>query len=74
VVDTGMQALIRATPPASFPDVARFRRTAEEDAFATPAWVARWILEWCVDPSTRLVPATGRGSVAFRVPDPATEG
>ncbi len=74
VVDTGMQALIRATPPDAFPDVARFRRLADEDAFATPAWVARWILEWCVDPDTRLVPDPGRGSVAVRVPDPPGGG
>ena len=70
VVDTDMQALIRSTPESAFPDVARFHRLREEGAFATPEWVARWILERCVDPSTRVVPGPDRGSVAFRVPDP----
>jgi len=70
VVDTDMQALIRATPETSFPDVARFHRMRDDGEFATPEWVARWILEWCVDPATRLRPGPGEGSVAFRVPDP----
>ena len=70
VVDTGMQALIRSTPPSSFPDVDRFLQMADENAFATPEWVAGWILEWCVDPVSRLVPEAGRGSVSVRVPDP----
>jgi NAD(P)-dependent dehydrogenase (short-subunit alcohol dehydrogenase family) len=74
VVDTAMQALIRSTPEAAFPDVGRFHRLAADDAFATPDWVAKWILEWCVDPATRLVPDVGRGSVGVRVPDPASEG
>jgi len=69
VVDTGMQALIRSTPPSSFPDVERFQQLADEDEFATPEWVARWILEWCVDPVTRLTPDAGRGSVSLRIPD-----
>ena len=72
VVDTDMQALIRSTPEASFPDVERFHRLADEDAFATPAQVARWILERCVDPVTRLAPDAGRGSVVARVPEPGT--
>jgi len=70
VVDTGMQGLIRSTPQSSFPDVGRFQQLADEDAFATPDWVARWILEWCVDPVTRITPDAGRGSVSLRVPDP----
>ena len=69
VVDTDMQALVRATPGSSFPDVARFHRLHDEGRLASPAWVARWILEACVDPATRLRPAAGRGSVAWRVPD-----
>ena len=40
----------------------------DEGAFATPAWVARWILERCVDPATRLAPDAGRGSVASGSP------
>lgn len=70
VVDTDMQALIRATPEAMFPDVGRFLRLADEGGFATSAWVARWILDRCVDPGTRLMPEPGRGSVAYRVPGP----
>ena len=74
VVDTDMQALIRATPESAFPDVGRFHRLGADGAFATPAWVARSILESCVDPATRLRPAPGGGSVAFRVPDPPRAG
>ena len=70
VVDTDMQAAIRATPEKVFPDVARFRRLLDDDAFLTPAWVGACILERCVDPATRWVPEPGRGAVHFRVPDP----
>jgi NAD(P)-dependent dehydrogenase (short-subunit alcohol dehydrogenase family) len=70
VVDTGMQALIRSTPAESFPDVDRFRRLADDGAFATAAWVAACILERCVVPATRWEPEPGQGSVRFRVPDP----
>jgi benzil reductase ((S)-benzoin forming) len=74
VVDTDMQARIRATPEEDFPDVARFRRLHDEGAFLTPAWVGACILERCVDPATRWVPEPGRGAVHFRVPDPASGG
>ena len=73
VVDTDMQARIRATPEERFPDVARFRRLLDEDAFLTPAWVGACILERCVDPATRWVPEPGRGAVHFRVPDPGPD-
>jgi NAD(P)-dependent dehydrogenase (short-subunit alcohol dehydrogenase family) len=69
VVDTDMQALTRATSESSFPDVERFRRLRDDGGLASPTWVARWILEACVDPATRLRPDPGRGSVAYRVPD-----
>ena len=69
VVDTDMQALIRSTPASSFPDVARFHRLRDEDGLASPGWVARGILEACVDPATRRRPDPGRGSVVHRVPD-----
>ncbi len=69
VVDTDMQALIRSTPEADFPDVARFRRLGKEGAFATPDRVAACILERCLDPTTRWVAEAGRGAVHFRVPD-----
>jgi hypothetical protein len=62
--------MIRSTPPSSFPDVGRFQQLADEDAFATSEWVAWWILQWCVDPVSRLIPGAGRGSVSVRVPDP----
>ncbi len=70
VVDTDMQALIRATPGTRFPDVARFHRLHDEGAFLTPDRVAACILERCLDPATRLHPVAGAGSVRFRVPDP----
>jgi benzil reductase ((S)-benzoin forming) len=70
VVDTDMQALIRATPARSFPDVERFLRVHADGSFATPDHVARCIVERCIDSATRLMPGPGQGSVAFRVPDP----
>ncbi|HEY5109974.1 MAG TPA: SDR family NAD(P)-dependent oxidoreductase, partial [Acidimicrobiales bacterium] len=69
VVDTDMQALIRATPADAFPDVARFHRLHAEDAFLTPAWVGECIVERCLDPATRWLPEDGRGAVRFRVPE-----
>jgi NAD(P)-dependent dehydrogenase (short-subunit alcohol dehydrogenase family) len=69
VVDTDMQALIRAMPSDRFPDVARFRLIHDQGAFSTPAWVGACILERCLDPATRWVPEPGRGAVHFRVPD-----
>lgn len=70
VVDTDMQALIRATPEERFPEVAKFHRIKDEAAFAPPSWVAACILERCLDPDTRWLPEPGHGSVQFRVPDP----
>ncbi|MEO8299839.1 MAG: SDR family NAD(P)-dependent oxidoreductase [Burkholderiales bacterium] len=40
VVDTGMQAVIRATPAADFPSVQRFIDLKHNDALASPAQVA----------------------------------
>jgi NAD(P)-dependent dehydrogenase (short-subunit alcohol dehydrogenase family) len=74
VVDTDMQALIRATSPEAFPDVDRFLRLHREGSFATADWVAGCILERCVDPGTRWEPESGRGSVRFRVPDDPRRG
>lgn len=45
VVDTDMQALIRATPSARFPSVARFHELQATDAFNSPGWVGACILE-----------------------------
>lgn len=45
VVDTDMQAQIRATPPARFPGVARFHDLKAREAFNSPAWVGRQLLD-----------------------------
>ena len=70
VVDTGMQAEVRAAPESVFPAGERFRRLHRDGSLASPGWVARCIVERCVDPATRLEPDPGRGAVVFRVPDP----
>jgi NAD(P)-dependent dehydrogenase (short-subunit alcohol dehydrogenase family) len=53
VIDTDMQARIRATPPERFPDVARFAAMKRENAFNTPAFVARHLLALAFDPAAR---------------------
>lgn len=45
VVDTDMQASIRATPPEVFPHVERFLDLARTDSFNTPEWVADHLIE-----------------------------
>ena len=44
LVDTDMQAAIRAADEHSFPQVERFRRAAAQHAFNSPAWVAEHLL------------------------------
>jgi NAD(P)-dependent dehydrogenase (short-subunit alcohol dehydrogenase family) len=44
LVDTDMQAAVRAATEASFPTVERFRRAKQENHFNTPGWVASHIL------------------------------
>jgi benzil reductase ((S)-benzoin forming) len=44
VVDTDMQAVIRATPASEFPALDRFLALARDDAFNSPAWVADQLL------------------------------
>jgi NAD(P)-dependent dehydrogenase (short-subunit alcohol dehydrogenase family) len=44
LVDTDMQAAIRAADECDFPEVERFRRVAADDQFNSPAWVAEQIL------------------------------
>jgi benzil reductase ((S)-benzoin forming) len=44
VVDTDMQAAIRATPAADFPSLDRFLALARDDAFNSAAWVADQVL------------------------------
>jgi benzil reductase ((S)-benzoin forming) len=50
VVDTGMQAAIRATPAEQFPAVERFHQLKRDDAYNSPAWVADHILRLVDDP------------------------
>ena len=64
LVDTEMQAAIRATDPASFPQVDRFRRAATEHRFNSPAWVAEHILALAFGPQPP-------GRVIVRIPDQA---
>ena len=64
LVDTDMQAAIRATDRASFPQVDRFRRAATEHRFNSPAWVAAHILALAFGPERP-------GTVVVRVPDQA---
>jgi benzil reductase ((S)-benzoin forming) len=45
IVDTDMQALIRDTDAADFPEVARFRQMKADGSFNSPAWVAERLLE-----------------------------
>jgi NAD(P)-dependent dehydrogenase (short-subunit alcohol dehydrogenase family) len=69
VVDTDMQVLIRSTPAESFPDVRRFRRRHEDQAFNAPSWVARFIIDQCLDGADRPETADHVSSVRLRVPD-----
>jgi benzil reductase ((S)-benzoin forming) len=64
LVDTDMQASVRASDEAAFPAVERFRRAAHEHRFNSPAWVADHILALAFGP-TRPGPDT----VTIRVPD-----
>ena len=61
IVDTDMQATIRATPAEVFPLVDRFVGFKEAGAFNSPAWVAARILE--------LVRGPRREEVVIRIPD-----
>ncbi len=67
LVDTDMQAAIRATDERDFPQVERFRRLAVEHRFNSPAWVADHILAIAFggdDP----------GQVTVRIPEQPTHG
>jgi len=61
VVDTDMQAAIRATDESKFPEVSRFRRLRADGAFNSPPWVAEHLLGLAFGDS-----AAGR--VRLRVP------
>ncbi len=63
LVDTDMQALIRATPAEAFPRVEQFRQRAESGAFNSTAWVADHILAAAFDPAAEPV------DTVWRIPD-----
>lgn len=63
VIDTDMQALIRATPAERFPEAPRFVERKRAGRFNTPALVAAHILAIAFDPAAR--PA----EVCVRLPD-----
>lgn len=63
VVDTAMQAVIRATPSDRFPDVARFHERKANDAFNSAGYVADEILAIAFDPERMP------DSVALRIED-----
>jgi benzil reductase ((S)-benzoin forming) len=63
VVDTDMQASIRATPAARFPEAPRFIELAREGRFNSPQFVADRLLALAFDPAAR--PA----GVCVRLPD-----
>jgi NAD(P)-dependent dehydrogenase (short-subunit alcohol dehydrogenase family) len=62
VVDTEMQAAIRATPAERFPSVERFKEMKRADAYNTPAWVADHIVALMDHPAPDL-------PLVQRVPD-----
>jgi hypothetical protein len=61
VVDTDMQAEIRSTPAGRFPTVERFHDLKAREAFNSPAWVARQLLD--------LAFGDVRPPLAWRIPD-----
>jgi benzil reductase ((S)-benzoin forming) len=61
IVDTDMQATIRATPAEVFPVVDRFIGFKERDEFNSPAWVAQQVLD--------LVGGPKRDDVVVRIAD-----
>ncbi len=70
VVDTDMQAEVRAAPEEVVPAVERFRELHRHGRFNSPEWVAAYILEHCWPPvlDAPTDPADA-GPVAVRVPD-----
>lgn len=63
VIDTDMQALIRATSADRFPDVSRFVDLKRRNDFNSPRFVADALLDLAFDPSQRT------SEVALRLPD-----
>jgi benzil reductase ((S)-benzoin forming) len=54
LVETRMHDQIRASSPADFPEVERFRRVKEEARYSSPAWVASHLLALVFDPERRV--------------------
>jgi benzil reductase ((S)-benzoin forming) len=69
LVDTDMQAAIRATSLSDFPEGPRFRRAAEENQFNSPAWIAEHLLALAFAPGGDQ--ERERRDVVVRVPDQA---
>jgi len=67
LVDTDMQAAVRAADVASFPEVERFRRAAAEHRFNSPAWVGSHLLALAFGDERT-------DSVSVRVPDQPAAG
>lgn len=63
VVDTDMQATIRATPESRFPDAPRFHALKRAGTFNSPRFVADQLLAIAFDPARRPE------EVALRLPD-----
>jgi NAD(P)-dependent dehydrogenase (short-subunit alcohol dehydrogenase family) len=74
LVDTDMQAAIRAASEADFPDGPRFRRAKEENRFNSPAWVAEYLLALAFDPGWEHQRERERREVVVRVPDQPVAG
>jgi NAD(P)-dependent dehydrogenase (short-subunit alcohol dehydrogenase family) len=62
LVDTDMQAAIRATDESRFPEVARFRQLKRDGAFNSPPWVAEHLLQLAFGQHST-------GQVRLRVPN-----
>ena len=69
IVDTDMQALIRATPSDRFPMVDKFIHFKEEDGFNSPPFVAQHILRYAFDPGSRPDDVVVRVPVENPIPD-----
>jgi NAD(P)-dependent dehydrogenase (short-subunit alcohol dehydrogenase family) len=67
IVDTDMQAMIRDTDAASFPEVERFRQFARDGSFNSTAWVGRQLLDVAFSP-------VRPDQVVLRIPDESGPG
>lgn len=68
VIDTDMQAAIRATPADRFPAVERFHSLKADDTFNSTAWIADRILDLAGASSPDWL-VTAPDPIAVRVPD-----